>query len=214
VATDQQLGYADGHAFLDRLEREGLLDVGLDLGLILERPPDWGLGPRYREFFSDRVIIPELRGGRPIWFIGRAAEEQPKRRPKYLSLRGERPLLGQEAVQGRRVVYVTEGPVDWLAARAWGLAACCLCGTHTPPERLAALETATAVYGLLDPDKAGLSAAERLAPVVGARWRPVHLPDGLDLAELAAHGSAGRGQFDALVRRARSAAWLEEAISA
>ena len=67
-----------------------------------------------------------------------------------------------------------------------------------------------AVYGVLDPDKAGLSAAERLAPVVGARWRAVHLPDGLDLAELAERGPSSRGQFDALVRRARAAAWLDE----
>jgi DNA primase len=103
-----------------------------------------------------------------------------------------------------------EGPFDWLAARAWGLAACCLCGTHTPPERLPALEAAVAVYGVLDPDKAGLSAAERLAPIIGDRWRPVHLPDGQDLADLAARGPASRGQFDVLVRRARAAAWLGE----
>ena len=77
-------------------------------------------------------------------------------------------------------------------------------------QRLPALEAAVAVYGVLDPDKAGLSAAERLAPIIGDRWRPVHLPDGLDLAELAARGPSSRGQFDALVGRARAAAWLNE----
>ncbi|MBV9354313.1 MAG: toprim domain-containing protein, partial [Chloroflexi bacterium] len=205
--------YADGHTLLERLQREGLLEIGIQLGLVVERPPEWGPGPGYREFFADRVIVPELRGARAIWFIGRAAEEGPTRRPKYLSLPGQRPLLGAEAVAGQRVVYVVEGPFDWLAARAWGLAACCLCGTHTPPERLPALERAVAVYGVLDPDAAGLSAAARLAPVIGARWRPVHLPDGLDLAELGARGPAGRGQFDALVRRARGAAWLDEQAS-
>jgi DNA primase len=210
LAADHQVGYADGRALLERLQQEALLEVGIELGLVLERPPEWGPGPRYREFFADRLIVPELRQGRAVWFIGRAAEDHEKRRPKYLSLPGQRPLLGLEVVQGRHVVYVCEGPFDWLAARAWGLAACCLCGTHTPPERLPALEAAVAVYGVLDPDKAGLSAAERLAPIIGDRWRPVHLPDGLDLADLAAHGSASRGQFDALVRRARAAAWLEE----
>jgi len=214
LAAEQQLGYADGHALLERLQHEGVLEVGIKLGLVLERPPEWGPGPRYREFFADRLIVPELRQGRPIWFIGRAAEDHPTRRPKYLSLPGQRPLLGLEAVQERPVVYVCEGPFDWLAARAWGLAACCLCGTHTPPERLPAFETAVAVYGVLDPDKAGLSAAERMAPVVGPRWRPVHLPDGLDLAELAARGPGSRDQFDALVRRARAAAWLKEGTSA
>jgi DNA primase len=213
LVADQQLGYAGGHALLECLQHEGVLEAGIEMGLVLERPPEWGPGPRYREFFTDRLIVPELRQGRPIWFIGRAAEDHPTRRPKYLSLPGQRPLLGLEAVQERRVVYVCEGPFDWLAARAWGLAACCLCGTHTPPERLPALEMAVAVYGVLDPDKAGLSGAERLAPVIGDRWRPVHLPDGLDLAELAAHGPGGRDQFEALVGRARAAAWLKEAAT-
>jgi DNA primase len=214
LAAEQQLGYADGHALLERLQCEGLLEVGIQLGLVVERPPEWGPGPRYREFFADRLLVPELRQGRTIWFIGRAVEESP-RRHKYLSLPGQRPLLGLEAVHGRRVAYVCEGPFDWLAARALGLAACCLCGTHTPPERLPALDAAVAVYGVLDPDKAGLSAAERLAPIIGARWRPVHLPDGMDLAELAARGSkqASRDEFDALVRRARAAAWLDEAAA-
>lgn len=84
MAAVQQLGYADGRALLGRLEREGLLEVGLGLGLILERPADWDPGPRFREFFADRLIVPELRQARPIWFIGRAAENVPTRRPKYL----------------------------------------------------------------------------------------------------------------------------------
>src|SRR5262249_38146658 len=111
---------------------------------------------------------------------------------------------------GQRVVYVCEGPFDWLAARAWGLPACCLCGTHTPPDRLPALDKAVAVYGVFDPDRAGLGAAQRLAPVGGPRWRPVHLPDGVDLGALASHGPASREQFQALVGRARAAAWLAE----
>jgi DNA primase len=211
LAHDQRLGYADGTALIERLRQESLLDVGVRLGMVLKRPPDWGAGPPYREFFTERIVVPELRQGRPIWFIGRATEEQPTRRPKYLSLPGPRPLLGLEAVQGQRVVYVCEGPFDWLAARAWGLPACCLCGTHAPPERLPALDEAIAVYGVFDPDKAGLNAAQRLASMVGARWRPVHLPDGLDLAELATHGPASRALFEALVGRARAAAWLQEA---
>ena len=35
--------------------------------------------PVDREFFLDRLIIPELRQGRPIWCIGRAMEEPPRR---------------------------------------------------------------------------------------------------------------------------------------
>jgi DNA primase len=43
-AADQQLGYADGRALLERLQQEALLDVGLGVGLVLERPPEWGPG--------------------------------------------------------------------------------------------------------------------------------------------------------------------------
>src|SRR5207237_8354618 len=82
-----------------------------------------------------------------------------------------------------------------------------ICGTHCPPERLPALREALAIYGVFDPDRAGQSAAERFAPLFGSRWRPVRLPNSLDLAELAALGIAGREMFDILVGRARAAAW-------
>ena len=54
-----------------------------------------------------------------------------------------------------------------------------------------------------------MSAAERFAPLFGSRWRPIRLPNSLDLAELAALGDAGRQTFDTLVGRARSAAWRQ-----
>ena len=70
-----------------------------------------------------------------------------------------------------------------------------------------ALADAVAVYGLFDPDRAGPSAAERFAPMFGSRWRPVRLPNSLDLAELAALGEWGRETFRLLIGRARAAAW-------
>jgi hypothetical protein len=72
---------------------------------------------------------------------------------------------------------------------------------------LPALAETQAIYGVFDPDCAGTSAAERFAPLFGSRWRPIRLPNGLDLAEFAALGDAARETFDALVGRARSAAW-------
>jgi DNA primase catalytic core len=140
VARTQRLGYADGGAFLRWLRqraRADLLRVAVDLGLIQERPCGEGEAPVYREFFVDRLIIAELRQGRPIWCIGRAIDDPPTQaaaaeapgggppippvrpRPKYLGLPGEKPVIGLEHVVGRRVAYVVEGPVDWLAAAAW-----------------------------------------------------------------------------------------------
>jgi len=242
VARTQRLGYAAGHALLGWLRQESgaeLLPVAVELGLVLERPgAEEDDPPTYREFFLDRLIVPELRQGRPIWCIGRTVEDEvpppvvnlkdgasapatgpaattssatPVRRPrpKYLSLPGEKPVMGLEHVSGRRAAFLVEGPFDLLAAIGWKLPAFAISGTHFPPERLPALAEALAIYGVFDPDRAGRSAAERFAPLFGSRWRPVRLPNSLDLAELAALGAAGREMFDILVGRARSAAWQQ-----
>ncbi len=241
VARAQRLGYASGHALLRRLKGAKdsdaeLLPVAVQLGLVLERPCGDNDTPAYREFFLDRLIVPELRQGRPIWCIGRAVEDEappdpilqdgtttpsveppptstlssaPTRRPrpKYLGLPGEKPIIGLEQVRGRRAAFIVEGPFDMLAAIGWGLPAFAICGTHFPPERLPALADALAIYGVFDPDRAGRSAAERFAPLFGSRWRPVRLLNSLDLAELAALGAPGREMFDILVGRAQAAAW-------
>ena len=70
-----------------------LLEVGIAPGPWCWSGRPWP-GPRYREFFAHRLIVPQLRQGRPIWFIGGAAEDRPTRQPKYLSLASQRPLLG------------------------------------------------------------------------------------------------------------------------
>jgi DNA primase len=241
VARAQRLGYASGHQLLNRLKNgedsdAELLSVAVQLGLVLEWPCGENDTPGYREFFFDRLIVPELRDGRPIWCIGRAVDDEveppvgddtstpvprvesppaftstsPSRRrprPKYLGLPGEKPVMGLEQVKGRRAVFIVEGPFDMLAALGWNLPAFAICGTHFPRERLPDLGEAQAIYGVFDPDRAGRSAAERFAPLFGSRWRPVRLPNSLDLAELAALGAPGREMFDILVGRARAAAW-------
>ena len=132
---------------------------------------------------------------------------KPRARPKYLGLPGAKPIMGLERVRGRRSALIVEGPFDFLAAMGWGLPAFAICGTHFPSKRLPSLGEARVIYGVFDPDRAGRSAAERFAPLFGSRWRPIRLPNSLDLAELAALGAAGRETFDTLVGRARGAAW-------
>ena len=226
LARAQRVGYANGRSLLSALQRAEAQDGGLEviqlateLGLLVDRPD--GEHPTLREFFFERLIIPEVRGGRPIWFIGRAIEDLAARsaaspegplrrpRPKYLSLTGERPILGLERVLGRSTAYLVEGPLDWLAGVAWDLPVLAICGTHVPVERLPNLGAAVAIYGVFDPDRAGHSAAERFAPLMGARWRPITLPNGMDLAELAERGEPGRELFQGLVARARATAWRQ-----
>lgn len=51
------------------------------------------LTPGGRECLAGRVVVPEVRGGQPVWLIGRAVDVDP-RAPRYLALPGRKPLLG------------------------------------------------------------------------------------------------------------------------
>jgi DNA primase len=177
------LGYADGHSLEAYLRRRGGLRVAEELGL-LRRPESRDDGRPLREFLAGRVVVPELRGGHAIWFVGRALADDGAR-AKYLALPGQRPVLGLEQVAGGGAAVLCEGVFDFLTALSWGLPAVSACGTHLTEEQLDALAGAEAVYGVFDGDPAGRAAAARLGERLGARWRPVWLPAGRDLNDLA-----------------------------
>jgi hypothetical protein len=46
LCADHQLGYGNGHALLEHLRHAALLEVRIELGPVLERPLEWGPGPR------------------------------------------------------------------------------------------------------------------------------------------------------------------------
>lgn len=92
----EQIGYAGAPVLLPLRWSSGYLEAAYDLGLI----------DRYgHDRFAGRIILPELRNGRPIWLTGRLLGARPGPRAderKYLALTGiERPLLGYDAA-GRR----------------------------------------------------------------------------------------------------------------
>ncbi|MDE3074546.1 MAG: toprim domain-containing protein [Chloroflexota bacterium] len=196
------LGYADGHSLELFLRRRSGLRVAERLGL-LRRSQAEARGASYREPLAGRVVVPELRGGQCIWFIGRALESDADR-PKYVALPGERPVLGFERAVGRREAFVCEGVFDYLTAVVWGLAACSFCGTQLPDDRLGFLASAQVVYGLFDGDDAGQMAASRAEEQLAGRFRPVQLPDGSDLNDLGSRPD-GRPLFFQLLATARSA---------
>ena len=154
-----------------------------------------------RERFAGRVVVPELRGGQPIWFIGRYPDER-NVRVKYLGFSGERPILGFERVAGRREVYLVEGVFDWLTAMSWQLPAFSTCGTDFPADRLGWLARARVIFGVLDGDRAGREAAQRFGNALGRRWVPLELPGGSDLNDLGCQ-PGGRALFFRLVANAR-----------
>ncbi|MGD9890391.1 MAG: CHC2 zinc finger domain-containing protein [Dehalococcoidia bacterium] len=196
------LGYADSQSLETYLRRRSALRTAQTIGLLRTAGRDDGDRP-LREFFAGRIVVPELRGGHAIWFIGRALDDGPDR-PKYLALGGERPILGLERVVGRRELFLCEGVFDYLTALSWNVPAASPCGTSFPAERLGFLARATAIYGVLDGDAAGRAATERFAAQLGNRFRPLRLPDGCDLNDLGRR-SDGRAMFFQLLAAARRA---------
>jgi DNA primase len=193
------LGYADGHSLERYLRQRGGLRLAESLGLL--RRPEQGEGAQaLRERFAGRIVVPELRGGQPIWFIGRRPDELG--RAKYVALPGERPVLGLERARGRRQAFLVEGVFDWLTDVAWGLPAFSPCGTGLPPNRLGWLARARVVWGALDADRGGREGAERFAAALGRRFHPLTLPEGRDLNDLGRQ-SDGRATFFRLLREAR-----------
>ncbi len=85
-----RLGYARGGELVPYLAWRGHSPrLARQLGLIRSDG---------RESFAGRVIVPELRDGRPVWMIGRCiGPGQPG--PKYLGLPGLKPLLGWDDAQ-------------------------------------------------------------------------------------------------------------------
>ncbi len=146
---------------------------------------------------AGRIVIPELdASGRATWLTGRSLDG---REPRYRNLRLPTPLLGLEQARAARAraVLLTEGPFDWLTARAWGLRALALLGTHISARALTALGSFGAVYIALDADPAGRRASADLRSALGARATVVPLPPGAhDLSELGTR-PGGREAFRA-----------------
>jgi DNA primase len=207
VSRRYGLGYSDGRSLEAHFRRHGGLRMAEHLGL-LRRPEAGEDGRPLREFFARRIVVPELRGGQPIWFIGRHPSER-EARVKYLALPGEKPILGLERAAGRREVFLVEGVFDWLTALSWGLPAFSTCGTGFPSNRLGWLARARVIFGVLDADRGGREGAERFGEILRKRWRPLALPDGLDLNDLGRRHD-GRRLFFQLVAVERRKA-LEEA---
>jgi DNA primase len=191
LLASMRVGYAplspiDGLA--QTLEDSGLLAAGESCGLV--QPPSQSR-PRHDTFLG-RIVFPDIAGGHVRCLQGRAFPERP-RSPKYLTLRGARTGLYNQAAASSPSVILCEGIPDTLSVLAAGLPACGIYGTQGwKDEHSAHFARARRVYVALDRD--ATRRAIDIARRFGARGRVIIPPDSLgekgDLNDwLAASGS-------------------------
>jgi len=154
------------------------------------------------ELMAGRIVIPEIRAGRPIWLIGREIDNGAG--PKYLGQPGSRRLLGWDAASRERSVCVVEGAFDWLILQQWRVPSVALLGTHVRPAVIEALQRFQQVHLVLDTDPAGLEATGRLLQALGSVAVQVSLDGIKDVADLATHPD-GAARFSRAIREATQA---------
>lgn len=125
-----KLGYSDGQT-LRQVLSGGAFHAAQQAGLLTRGGKEW---------FSGRVIIPEVRRGESLsclWMIGRLLPHLPvhvfvvRREQRYLGLKLPKPLLGyahaiediRERPAGLHGILLVEGAVDYVLARQWRLPA-------------------------------------------------------------------------------------------
>jgi DNA primase len=173
-----RIGYAAGDELVPLLRwRNMSLGAALRVGL---------LNHAGQEFLAGRVVVPELRNGHSVWLVGRTLEQagepdatSQQEPPKYLALRGSKPLLGIEQAHGSPTVIVVEGIFDLLTLQSWGYPAVALVGTYARPDVMDQLRTFRRAYLVLDQDDAGLEATLKLVEALGSQAVPVALPEGI-----------------------------------
>lgn len=219
------LAYLHGRGLPDTLIRRA--GIGLATDALADELCRCGLDPAVareagllrrdgRATFAGRVVLWEWRhvDGQwtPVWATARlygtgAAWDDA---PKYLNVRGDRPLIGLEDALGASAVAVVEGTFDRLALLSFDEPAVAL-GSNDPPEGVLAelrrLARRATLYVVRDRDRAGRrgtwAALYKLDAPPAARLVVVSLPHGIkDPGELAARPD-GAAFYRAARRRGR-----------
>ena len=210
-----QIGYADGESLQRYFNFRGwkwIPALAQELGLV--RKDERG---NEREYFRERLIIPDLDGERAVYLVGRSRHVEQKF--KYIGLAGvPKPLFGLARVERggeQQHVFLTEGPFDALTLMMWDLPAVCLLGSYLKKDLHHALEQFQRVYIITDFDTAGRTAARIIACQLGARAVIVPYDPSLrgkDVNELAQQYRDAAARFEVLVARADAQAERNEPL--
>lgn len=210
-----QIGYADGESLQRYFNFRGwkwIPALAQELGLV--RKDKRG---NEREYFRERLVIPDLDGERAVYLVGRSTRDEQK--IKYIGLSGvPKPLFGLAQIERRgdfKRVFVTEGPFDALTLMMWDLPAVCLLGSYLKKDLHRALKQFKRVYIVTDFDAAGRSAGRVIACQLGART--VIVPGdpslrGKDANELAQRYRDAAARFETLAARADAQAERNEPL--
>lgn len=210
-----QIGYADGESLQRYFQFRGwkwIPALAQELGLV--RKDERG---NEREYFRQRLIIPDLNGEQALYLVGRSTRAAQK--IKYIGLSGvPKPLFGLERLErsGKHErVFVAEGPFDWLTLMMWGLPAVCLLGSYLKKDLRRELERFERVYVVTDFDAAGQIAARMIACELGARATIVPNDPSLhgkDVNEIAQHSLDAAALFERLLERADAQATMSATL--
>jgi len=197
IIAQCRLGYATGDQLAAYLRWQRLpIGPALRVGLLTRGGA---------EFLAGRIVVPDLRGGRPVWLTGRVLDdEQADEVPVHLGLPGPKPLLGLDMDNTRHSppVIVVEGSYDYLTLRMWGYPVVATLGTHLRADLVDVLRTFSRQLLVLDNDDAGLEATLMLQQQLGDTAIPVALPEAIkDPSQLAIQPD-GREQFAAALLQA------------
>ncbi|MBI4283546.1 MAG: toprim domain-containing protein [Chloroflexi bacterium] len=153
--------------------------------------------PAVCEWFRQRIMFPNLVAGRTTYLTGRILCDQQS--PKYLHIKGEKPLFVCTVRRGCKEMILVEGPLDAIALWQLGYSAAALLGTVMKAELKAQISGCDPRYICLDQDTSGQKGGRVLAQQLGPKARVVSLPDGVnDPCDFVEKGY-GRDDFERLL---------------
>jgi len=134
--------------------------------------------------FANRVLLPVLEQGRPVYFTGRAtdsAQERKYLKPKAEHLPDEGHLFGAHTAKSVEVLCIVEGPLDVVSCVQAGFPAVAL-GTASVTEKgkphlLRLTRKAVARVIIPDRDHAGFDGAKKTAALLWGEGVDCHLVD-------------------------------------
>jgi len=188
-----QVGWADGGLRRHLLEERGFSADACVAAGVLAQDEQRGT----RDFFYQRIIFPNVVGGRVVHLSGRRIDGG---KPKWMHLPGEIAYpFNVDALREPDCIW-TEGILDVLSLACWNMPAVAGLGTHVKDEWGELVPRENRIIVTMDGDAAGSSGALKAAALLGKRARIASLPPGKDPNDMLREGR--RAEFEECLRTA------------